>query len=230
MDYFSLLGLLSNLFTALFFISPATIVLNMLKTHDTTKIPYLFFLFTNINCLFCFIYGININSWPIYSNNLLGIIANTMYLSIYIMNLDNFSSKLKALLIMSIILFCIITFSFFMIFVKESNITGSIAMIFNIIMNLSQLQKIKEVFLYRDNSYIPLFTILCLFIQSILWTTIGILSNYNMFIIIPNILGVLLALMQIFIWFYFDNKEGKMKKDIIYDNEKDELKRFNSNN
>ncbi len=224
MDYLFLLSILSNFFTILFFVSPATMITKMIKTGDTSKIPYLLFLFTNINCLFWFIYGVKLNSWAIYSNNFFGIVANTMYLSLFIIYLNNCSNRLKVILIFLTIIFNIVTFSFFITFVKKAQISGSIAMVFNIIMNLSQLQKLKEVFIYKDKNYIPLLTVTCLFLQSAVWTTIGILSNLNMFIIIPNLLGLSLALMQIIIWFYFSQQEEKKRNDLQNEKEKEELK------
>jgi uncharacterized protein with PQ loop repeat len=83
----------------------------------------------------------------------------------------------------------------------------------NIAMFVSPLQKIQEVYKTKDNSYIPIQISIVLTINCLIWTSFGMLRNFNLYIIIPNTIGVIFSLFQIYLWFKFNNSENIKSKD-----------------
>ena len=197
------LGIIGNILSIIFFLSPILIMVNLIKTGETKTVPSLLFMFTLLNCELWFIYGVQEDSWEIYICNFLGLLLNTIYLNLFCVYLKNMKTKILYIVleytIITVILF------YFMYIVKSKSVTGLLAMIFNIFMYLSPMQKTYEVFKFKTNIYIPLSTILSLIACSALWMTVGILMN-NINIIIPNVIGQVIGLFQMILYFYFRDK------------------------
>ncbi len=196
------LGLLGNIFAIVFFLIPLWMIFNMIKTKNTSTVPWLLFIFTILNCEFWMIYGLKLKAWPVYICNGVGIVTNHFYLIMYFFYLERpmivkFTNSILLLASFSVI------FAVFFIYIENTKLIGSIACVMNILMFASPLQKIGEVYEKKDNSYIPIHVSLSLVINCCIWILYGCFKEMDYFIIIPNVLGLLLSSFQVYLWFQF---------------------------
>lgn len=218
-----LLGLAGNSISIIFFFMPTVMIINMFKTKDTSKIPYLLFLFTILNCLFWLIYGIKNNAWPIWLCNGCGVLTNVIFMTAFLTALNKeLFMRLFFIALLYTSLFSI--FTFFNTYTNDKT-NGTIAMIMNILMFAAPLQKIGTVFKNKDNSYIPIWISVILSINCVIWCSYGYLQNINLYVMIPNFLGLLLSILQICLWFKFrqrDSEKNTLRKSNDYSNIPDE--------
>ena len=102
-----------------------------------------------------------------------------------------------------------ITFLFFQVI--EANITGIIANVFNILMYAAPGEKIYTVFKTGNYELIPIWSTFGACACSASWLIYGIYLP-DWLVIIPNLLGVICAILEIIIYYIF---KGKAKKNDV---------------
>lgn len=197
-----------------YFLSPIYEIAYMIKDGgDTTKNPYLIYIFTILNCLFWTLYGFIDKTWPLYVTEGTGLLLNYIYLLIFIAYLNTPMAQRGILMaiVSGIIIFLSVMF-YFVIPSKEIN--GTLAAISDIFMGLSPFQYVPLIFKYKDNSYIPLSVTCFLAANNLVWSLFGFLKDVDYVLIIPNFLGLLFNLLQISIWVqFYDLKENNLNKE-----------------
>jgi uncharacterized protein with PQ loop repeat len=209
-----ILGLTGNIFAIIFFVLPVLIIIELCKKKDTSKITWLLFLFTILNCELWMIYGLKINAWPVSVCNGFGLFSNFFFLLIYLMFLD-LGNFIKFIYLLSILSGILIVHIIFYIYVKKNELVGILACVFNVMMFAAPLQNISKVYELKDNTFIPIHISIILLLNTITWTSYGILKSMDYFIIIPNVLGFLLTTFQIYLWFIFKKPDIQIKNDDI---------------
>lgn len=210
-ELIDVIGLLCNAIAIIFYFMPITNMVTVIKTKDTSKAPWLLFIFTILNSEFWTIYGIKINSWPIYFCNGIGIVTNIIYLSIYFLCQVNRPLWKRTFYISLVLLTCVSSLAALYTYIQNQNLFGGLACMMNIIMYISPLQNLQLVFKNKDNSFIPINISLCLVVNCMLWMTFGFFKNGDYFMIISNVLGLILSLTQCVLWFKFRETSGKLK-------------------
>jgi solute carrier family 50 protein (sugar transporter) len=213
-----ILGLFGNAFAIVFFIIPSLIIKDLIKTKNTSTIPWLMFLFTILNCEFWMIYGLKIKAWPVYFCNGIGIITNVFYLIIFFLYLESRKIYDRFFMILLLLISISTIFVVFYNFIENKNILGGIACAMNICMFASPLQNIREVYVKEDNSFIPIYASLCLVLNCIIWVSYGCFKGMDYFIIIPNAIGLVLSVFQVYLWIKF-RKDIKDKIYVVMKNE-----------
>lgn len=209
-----IIGGIGTATTICYFFSPIYEIAYMIKDGgDTTKNPYLIYIFTILNCLFWTLYGFIDKTWPLYVTEGTGLILNYIYLMIFIAYLN--STKLQRGILMSVVTGAIIFLSVTFYFVIPSKeINGTLAALSDIFMGLSPFQYVPLIFKIKDNSYIPLSVTCFLAANNLVWSIFGFLKDVDYVLIIPNFLGLLFNLLQISIWVqFYDFKENNCNKD-----------------
>jgi solute carrier family 50 protein (sugar transporter) len=203
-----ILGALGNIIAIIFFIIPITMLIDLFKNRDTNKIPYLLFIFTILNCEFWALYGMKINAWPIWLCNSVGIVTNHIFLTIFFIYLDVTTNKKIAYIATQYVSF-ILSFSVVYIFVNNFKLIGFIAMIMNILMYAAPLQKLLEVIRKKDNSFIPIWVSITLIISSSIWIAYGYFKDRDLYIVIPNSIGLTICLIQVILYFLYRKEKTK---------------------
>ena len=207
-----LFGGLGNVITIIFFFLPVFMMIDLCKTKDSSKIPWLLFIFTILNCEFWMIYGIKLNAWPIYVSNGVGIVTNTFYITIFLICLKDEELWKRIFFIFTIHGTFLLTFFAFVTYSHDIKLIGGIALVMNMLLYASPLQKLSEVFEKKDNSYINIWIALCLSLNSFTWFSYGFVKSRDYFIMIPNLFGFILNIFQIYIWFkYRKEDDGQIK-------------------
>lgn len=175
-------------------------IYHMYKTKENVdKFPYLMFIPFILNNFFWTIYGFKLDSLPIIACSLYGYIANNIYLVFYILSTTlakNTQHNLIAIQIISQILLYTIINSFS----PDPSFYGFIASSFSILTVISTIQKIYYAMTKKDNSYIAIKVVSVIFCSSCIWFTIGTQLDYNIYIMIPNSIGIVICGFQIYLY------------------------------
>jgi hypothetical protein len=211
-DLSSFLGLCGTILAIGLFTIPILDIYTMYKTRkDVDKFPFFIFIGFSFNCFFWTVYGLKIDTVSVWSCNIYGLITNISFLIVYIICIDA-SQKDKTIYITG----CLATLIILIIFVSKTTFSsafyGTIANIFNVIAILSTVQKIKIAIELKDKSYIPINFVLICFANSISWVLFSISIGGNMFIFVPNFLGIVLCTVQLYYYNLF-NKETPSKEE-----------------
>ncbi len=131
-----------------FFFSPATLMYNLIIGKIQLKIiPWVLLLANVSNTLFWVVYGILMKKTQVYVANSIGGGVNLIYLCIFLIHLVKKNVGLSILVCFSTVVGCGGTFFVFYEWV-DPEVTGKIAMVFNIIMFAAPSQKIVIFYFY----------------------------------------------------------------------------------
>jgi len=198
MENKQLVGIIATVITQIFWISPIKGVINLYKTHDTSAIPYLLYTFTIINCNCWVIYGFQLNEFPIWSANITGLICFLIFMTFYIafqtIKLHN------KIFLVSLLYFSVFSHFYCFYYYLTSDIVGKLALIANIIMFLSPIYQIYLALSTMNNKYIDFLINLATLLCSSIWVVYGILKDRNYNIIYPNVIGFVVAILQMLTW------------------------------
>ena len=156
------------------------------------------------------------------SNLIKGTFVNLIYLCIFFI----FKFNTNALRILAVTVTVLTTFEiFFGLYYalnfdnhkidaedSKAKYIGLGAMIFNIGMYAAPAQNIITVFKTEDETLLPVHISIIAFFCSTTWLTYGLL-NFDINVVVPNVLGVIFTVFQIVVYFYYKNKD-KVKKDL----------------
>jgi|LauGreDrversion4_2_1035121.scaffolds.fasta_scaffold724495_2 solute carrier family 50 protein (sugar transporter) len=138
-------GWIGNALALFFFLSPAVVMLKLIKGEIEHKmIPYILLIANIMNCLLWFIYGMNLEDYQIYGCNGLGGVINVIYLTIfwYFFVEKKFIYYVMYVVGSYLLLFGI--WAFFTFNKTDNEIVGIVAMVFNIIMYAAPGQKLVK--------------------------------------------------------------------------------------
>jgi len=172
---------------------------------DYTKISYLIFLASIMNCLLWFIFGIQIQTLEIYLCNAIGGVINIIYIIIfwYFFGERNFLKFIGLSVATLAILFGI--FELLWAVIDNPDVSQYSAMVFNVIMYAAPGQKIFEVFKTEKYELIPIESSIIGFLCSTCWFIYGAYGKF-VSIMVPNGLGIIFSLIQIICWIYYYRK------------------------
>ena len=199
-------GWVATCLTMCFFISPVIPFINVFKgkmSYEDT--PAIIITTGYANCFCWYIYGTMIHSEQVKLCNMIGAISSLILIFIYLIY------EIKKYTIDAILnLLIIITGSYaaynaLTIMIDDQSILGKICNCTSIIVFLSPIQLIYRVI--KENIYflIPIYTAYISFIASSCWVLYGI-SFKNFYIIFPNSFGIILAVVQVIVYFNYKNK------------------------
>jgi len=208
----SIFGWVGAIISIYFYFAPGFPFYKALKDQMKYQdLPIILLLSSFINCILWADYGLIKNSTQIYITNSLGGTITLIWITIYLLYLG------KKYFVISLILniFLLIAtgaISFLFYFIIDSNITGLIAMIFNVLMYAALGEKIISVFKTKNYELIPIYSSIGGFLCSLSWLIFGFYQN-DKNIIIPNSLGILFSVIQILIFIILYCKSHKNNND-----------------
>lgn len=139
------LGWMGNAISLFFFLCPAVKIYSLyIGKIDYTRIAYLQYVSCIANCLLWSVYGLRRNVVEIWFCNLIGLITNLIYITVYIYFYAEKSQEkfqIYAILTYSAVLF---SYVLFMWIFDSFEIAGNCAMIVNIVLYASPGQKIVK--------------------------------------------------------------------------------------
>ena len=185
------------------------VVKEELKYSDS---PGLLLIFSGINSFLWIVYGLLQDSIQLYISSGIGGAATVVWITIFLIY---FAEKkiLLAILLIFVLTCCVVGIPVIFFYFVGAYITGLTAMIFNILMYAAPGEKIYRVITTGNYELIPVFSTAGVFLSSVCWLAFGIYQK-DINLIIPNVLGLLFAILQIVIYLIYYYKAKKENKDL----------------
>ena len=199
-------GWVATSLTMCFYISPVIPFINVFKgklNYEDT--PIIVISASYVNCFCWYIYGEMIFSNQIKICNMIGAISSLILICIYlIFELKTYAidALLNALIIItgSLALYRGLLYT-----INDDSIIGKICNGTSIVVFLSPIQLIYRVIKEKNYFLIPIYTAYVSFIASSCWVTYGVFIK-DIYVILPNIIGILLAIIQIIVYTNYKRK------------------------
>lgn len=220
-DYFGYAGMA---ITIVYFLSPAPTCLNIVKSRDAqlfSPVTYIVMLFNTLLWVYFARITMAVTSQDLMPNllvNATGAALSSMYVIVFLAFARNrcrvFSQLMGAAIFVSALIL------FFELVVPrlqwdfhwgtdmplKPSICGLVTDVINVVMYGSPLVVLSTVLRTKSVKYMPLPVSLFTFLASSLWTTQGILLG-NITILLPNVLGVALGIVQLTVYSVVCNKQ-----------------------
>jgi len=222
------------------YVSPAKKSLEIFDTKDTSKVPYLLFVFAIWNCNSWVAFGIQINNEPIYFSNIPGSILFTIFITVALYYHP--FKKANRILLLIILYTLDIAYLYICFYYISSKVNGMLCVVANVLMYLTPIFQIYKVIKTNDNEYVDFWIASAFLMNALSWLTYSILTNIiNLFI--PTFIGTFVSLAQVIVWQMYNNKkiiltkekgisgyttDATDEKDILNSNRKD-IKNHNIN-
>ena len=201
--------------TMCFYISPIIPFINVFKgklSYEDT--PVIIISTSYVNCFCWYIYGDMILSDQIKMCNMIGAISSLILICIYLLfELKKYAidAILNALIIITgtLALYRGLT-----VIINDDSIIGKICNGTSIIVFLSPIQLISRVIKEKNYIIIPIYTAYVSFIASSCWVTYGVFIH-DFYVILPNLIGIILAIIQILVYFNYKRKYPSIGDKVI---------------
>ena len=208
-DIFGWVGTCISMF---FYIAPVVPFLKLIKGKITYKeSPGLLLLCSFMNCMLWVDYGLRKSNFQVYFANGLGGCFTLVYITIFLI----YVSRLRILwaLLYNLILLVVISGIFILCFyVVAKGVTGTIAMVFNILMYAAPGEKMITICRTGNYNLIPIWSTIGGGICAIAWGIFGLYkSDWNL--AIPNILGTIFSILQLIIYLIYRKKAKAKEKE-----------------
>ena len=195
-----------------FYIAPIVPFIKLIKGEITYKeSPGILLICSFMNCILWGDYGLLLDRFLIYFANGIGGVITLIWLVIFIIHYVE-KRFAMALLYNLILIIAIIGIAMLFFFIVPYEVTGKIAMVFNVLMYASPGEKMITVFKTGNYKLIPIWSTLGGTACSACWMIYGIyLVDWNQ--IIPNALGVIFSIIQIIVFLFYKLKNGNEVKE-----------------
>lgn len=226
--------------TIIRFTIPGKAIYSIYQTKETEKFPYFVLINTMLSSVFWLYYWVH-NIHPFFMfNNIYGLFLNGFYLIVFIHCIDNsnntrnsnsfrnnstISEDTKKKLYLCTILTPILLFILLLILKIKADYIAFMATIFNTLMLASTLQKIIKCFEEKDSDYLPIYIIYLNTVSSIGYVFYAtIYYNWNVFLMFPHTISLLLGIFQIYVYYYFKYYYSKSEDKNISNDRLNDIK------
>jgi solute carrier family 50 protein (sugar transporter) len=202
----SALGLLSSL--ALFF-SPLSTVRHFRKLNSTASTPIFPYVAMYVNCACWAKYGLMTRNWSILGTNLTGLALSLYY--VYCFDKFNTSPSLSRgqFIFALVFLYGLLAVLHYLPFARAVEVLGLVSGLCSVLMFGAPLVTVWYVFRAEDSSSMSFRLSAMNLICSTCWTLYGFLLK-DKFIMAPNLLAIILSLVQLFIIHKYPAKESRI--------------------
>ena len=208
----NIFGWVGTVIATYFYIAPVVPFLKLIKGEISWKeSPGILLICSFMNCILWGDYGLLLDRFLIYFANGLGGVITLIWIVIFIIHFveKRFAMALLYTLILTI---AIVGIALLFFFIVPYQITGKIAMVFNVLMYASPGEKMITVFRTGNYKLIPIWSTLGGTACSACWMMYGIyLMDWNQ--IIPNGLGVIFSIFQVIVFLFYKLKNGNEVKE-----------------
>jgi solute carrier family 50 (sugar transporter) len=205
-NYVSYLG---SILSILLFLSP----LKLFYKLNYEINPFPFYIIVLSSSLW-FSYGYFLNIFAVMISNMTGIIFGTLYVYLSYQKSTNKNTIIRDFTI-TLVFFVVVIFLMTTLFSEKDLIDnlGLLCCIFNVIAFASPLVNLKTVLLEKNSESLPGPLIVMSFLCSIVWYYFGVLVE-DSFIKIPNLIGIFLSTIQLFLKIYFGKHDNSLKETL----------------
>ena len=185
-----------------FYLAPAVPFIKLVNDHlKVNEVPGILLICSFMNCILWADYGLLDDTFQVYLANGIGGAITLIWITIFLIYVGKQNLKI-ALLYIILLIICVGGISYVFYFIIDKDITGKVAMIFNILMYAAPGEKIFKVFKTKKYNLIPIFSTIGGFFCSLCWLIFGIYKG-DINLIIPNGLGLFFSILQIVVYLIF---------------------------
>lgn len=175
--------------------------------------PGVLLIMSFMNCILWACYGLGKNDFMVYFANGLGGSITLIWITIYLIFLGkkHIGFALGYILGLLIIIGFLMLLFFYIVNPEHTDITGYLAMIFNVLMYAAPGEKIYKVITTKEYKLIPIFSTIGGLACSLCWLMYGIYQE-DWKLYVPNALGLAFAVLQVVVYliYYLKNKDQKL--------------------
>jgi len=202
-------GVIGNIISLFLFLSPVPTFVQIWKKGSVEHYSPAPYLATLINCLIWTFYGLPMvhpHSTLVLTINGSGITIELAYIILFFIFSDR-KKRLKVLLGLLIELIFVSVLVALVLTLAHSHkerslIVGIICILFNVMMYASPLVVMKLVLTTRSVEYMPFSLSLTSFVNGLTWSTYALIQ-FDPFILVPNGVGAVLAMVQLILYAIF---------------------------
>ena len=189
-----------------FYIAPIVPFVKVIKGQMTWKqSPGVLLLCSFLNCILWSDYGLITNQFLLYLANGLGGTITLIYITIFLIHVAD-RKVLLSLFYNFFLICCIVEIYFVFYYLVPSKVTGIIANVFNVLMYAAPGEKIYQICKGASYQLIPIWSTIGGTACSTSWMCYGIYQK-DIYVVIPNALGVLASIVQIVIFVIYRRKQ-----------------------
>ena len=213
-------GWVGTAISTFFYIAPIVPILKLIREEITCKeSPGVLLICSFMNCILWANYGLKKDRFLQYFPNGLGGFITLIFITIFLIYLAD--KKISLSLFYTICLAIIVSgLGLLFYFIIDVEITGTIAMVFNVLMFASPGEKMYTVCKKGRYQLIPIWSTIGAGACSGCWLIYGVYLS-DLKIIIPNGLGVLCAFIQVIVFIIFKTKSKSSKEIEGEENQED---------
>ena len=167
--------------------------------------PGVLLLCSFLNCILWSDYGLITNQFLLYLANGLGGTITLIYITIFLIHVAD-RKVLLSLFYNFFLICCIVEIYFVFYYLVPFKVTGIIANIFNVLMYAAPGEKIYQICKGASYQLIPIWSTIGGTACSTSWMCYGIYQK-DIYVVIPNALGVLASIVQIVIFVIYRRKQ-----------------------
>ena len=202
----TIFGWVGNALALYFYIAPIVPFVKVIKGQMTWKqSPGVLLLCSFLNCILWSDYGLITNQFSIYLANGLGGTITLIYITIFLIHVAD-RKVLLSLFYNFFLICCIVEIYFVFYYLVPSKVTGVIANVFNVLMYAAPGEKIYQICKGASYQLIPIWSTIGGTACSTSWMCYGIYQK-DIYVVIPNALGVLASIVQIVIFVIYRRKQ-----------------------
>ena len=189
-----------------FYIAPIVPFVKVIKGEMTWKqSPGVLLLCSFLNCILWSDYGLITNQFLLYLANGLGGTITLIYITIFLIHVAD-RKVLLSLFYNFFLICCIVEIYFVFYYLVPFKVTGIIANVFNVLMYAAPGEKIYQICKGARYQLISIWSTIGGTACSTSWMCYGIYQK-DIYVVIPNALGVLASIVQIVIFVIYRRKQ-----------------------
>lgn len=198
-------GYIGSVISTYFFIAPVVPILKLIKGETSVKdTPGILLICSFLNCILWAMYGLLKDRFLQYAPNGLGGSITLIWITIYLIYLGD--KKIHFALLFNLCLIgCIVGLCMLFYFVIDAELTGKIVLIFNVLMYAAPGEKMYTVCKTGNYKLIPIWSTIGAAACSGCWFIYGLVVK-DIYVIIPNVLGVICSIIQLIVYSIFKKK------------------------
>ena len=202
----TIFGWVGNALALYFYIAPIVPFVKVIKGEMTWKqSPGVLLLCSFLNCILWSDYGLITNQFLLYLANGLGGTITLIYITIFLIHVAD-RKVLLSLFYNFFLICCIVEIYFVFYYLVPFKVTGIIANIFNVLMYAAPGEKIYQICKGASYQLIPIWSTIGGTACSTSWMCYGFYQK-DIYVVIPNALGVLASIVQIVIFVIYRRKQ-----------------------
>ncbi|KAH7651652.1 Multitransmembrane protein [Dioscorea alata] len=199
-------GIMGNVIALLLFLSPLPTILRIWKKKTVEQFSAVPYLATLLNCMLWVVYGLPLvhpHSTLVLTINGSGMAIELFYVLIFIVFSDRKNRPRVISMFVAELVFVALVGLMVLLFIhsyqQRSMVVGVLCVFFGTMMYAAPLAAMKLVIQTKSVEYMPLTLSVASFFNGVCWTTYALLK-FDLYITIPNGLGVMFAVAQLVLY------------------------------